>query len=76
MRDVQHGEINAIDVIDAFKLNYALGNVIERVLYAGRTGDAIADLRKAIDYLHHEIEQREKQNKSDLEGLQRREQMR
>ncbi len=35
------GGIEVIDVIEAFKLNYRLGNVIKYVLRAGRKGDAL-----------------------------------
>lgn len=48
--------IEAIDVIDAFDLNFNLGNVVKYVLRAGRkTENALDDLNKAIDYLDREI---------------------
>lgn len=49
--------VEAIDVIDAFELNFNLGNVIKYILRAGRkTSDRKADLRKAAFYLAREIE--------------------
>lgn len=49
--------IEAIDVIDAFDLNFALGNVIKYVLRAGLKNKEtrLEDLRKARDYLEHEL---------------------
>ena len=45
------------DVIRAYKLNFALGNVIKYVLRAGRKSDepALDDLRKALWYLQDEL---------------------
>lgn len=54
------GGIEAIDVIEGFKLGYTLGNVIKYVLRADRKGFALVDLRKARWYLDREIEQRER----------------
>lgn len=49
--------IEAIDVIEAFNLDFCLGNVIKYVLRAGRkTNKPIQDLVKARDYLEREIE--------------------
>lgn len=46
-----------IDIIEAFGLNFCLGNVIKYVLRAGRkTDNKLDDLKKALDYLSHEIE--------------------
>lgn len=46
-----------IDIIEAFELNFCLGNVIKYVLRAGRkTDNKLEDLKKALDYLSHEIE--------------------
>ena len=67
------GGITANDVIRAFELNFALGNVIKYVLRAGRKSGEPAhdDLRKALWYLHDEFAQQSE--KSDLEGLAARE---
>lgn len=56
----------ALDVIDAFDLGFNLGNVVKYVLRAGRKKNAgipddaernaLFDLRKASDYLTHQIE--------------------
>ena len=50
------GGIEVIDVIEAFKLGYRLGNVIKYVLRAGRKGDALEDLQKAAWYLDRQID--------------------
>lgn len=50
-------DIECKDVAKHF--NWALGNVIGYVWQAGRKGDAIEDLRKAIECLEIEIERRE-----------------
>jgi len=49
--------IEAIDYIEAFNLNFNLGNVIKYVSRAGKkTDDALEDLEKARWYLNREIE--------------------
>ena len=50
--------IEAIDVIDAFGLNFNLGNSIKYILRAGRKSgeDTEVTLQKAVWYLEHEIE--------------------
>lgn len=47
--------LTAIDIIEDFNLNFALGNVIKYVLRAGQKEDKKADLKKAIWYLEREI---------------------
>lgn len=54
------GGIEAIDVIEAFDLNFRLGNVVKYILRAGRKGDRIEDLKKAMWYLNREIEKESK----------------
>lgn len=54
------GGIEAIDVIEAFNLNFHLGNVVKYILRAGRKGDRIEDLKKAMWYLNREIEKESK----------------
>jgi hypothetical protein len=61
------GGLEAIDVIEAFGLNFHLGNTVKYVLRAGRKGDAtdlqkktIEDLKKGLWYLQREIAKREK----------------
>ena len=51
--------LEAIQVIEAFGLNYRLGNVVKYVLRAGHKTDALEDLRKARWYLEREIKRRE-----------------
>ncbi len=67
------GGIEAMDVIDAFGLNFALGSAVKYILRCGRKGnanDAIRDLEKARAYIDHEIKRR---FVGDLEGLAARE---
>jgi hypothetical protein len=54
------GGIEAIDVIEAFNLNFRLGNTVKYILRAGRKGDRIEDLKKAMWYLNREIEKESK----------------
>lgn len=55
----QAGGFEVIDIIEAFGLNYRLGNVVKYVLRAGKKGDALSCLKKARWYLEREITQRE-----------------
>lgn len=48
--------LEAIDVIEAFKLNFHLGNAIKYILRADKKGDKVENLEKAIWYLEREIE--------------------
>jgi hypothetical protein len=50
----------AIKVIDAWRLDFCLGNVIKYISRAGKKGSKLEDLRKAQWYLNHEIERLEK----------------
>ena len=52
------GKIEVIDFIDAWDLNFYLGNVVKYICRAGRKNpEKIAeDLRKAEFYLHRYIE--------------------
>jgi hypothetical protein len=49
----------AIKVIDAWKLDFCLGNVIKYISRAGKKGSKLEDLRKAQWYLNHEIKRLE-----------------
>lgn len=49
--------IEVFDVIDAFDLDFFLGNVTKYVCRAGKKGDMLEDLIKARTYLDKEIEQ-------------------
>ena len=59
----QGAGIEAIDVIEAFGLGFALGNCVKYVLRAGRKdpGRTVEDLKKARWYLDREIARFEKQ---------------
>lgn len=50
-----------IKIIDHYDLNFDLGNVIKYILRAGNKPgeDKLKDLKKAYDYLGHEIEKLE-----------------
>lgn len=47
--------LEAIDVIEAFNLNFSLGNSIKYILRADHKHSKIEDLEKAIWYLKREI---------------------
>lgn len=49
------GDIEAIDFIDSWNLNFNLGNVIKYVTRCNYKGNKIEDLQKAIFYLEREI---------------------
>lgn len=56
------GGIEAIDVIEAWNLDFCLGNVVKYIARAGRkTKDSLRDLKKAEWYLNREIERRERE---------------
>ncbi len=46
-------------VIDAWDLNFFLGNAVKYISRAGKKGDPIEDLRKAAFCLQKEIQRRE-----------------
>ncbi len=54
------GGLEAIDVIEAFGLNFALGNTVKYILRAGKKGDTLEDLKKSRWYLDREITNRER----------------
>lgn len=66
------GKMEAIDVIEAYGLNFALGNAVKYILRCGGMTDAVADLEKARAYLTREIERRKRGD--DLRGLAQYEQ--
>lgn len=45
-----------IKVIEAWQLNFNLGNTVKYVARAGKKGDLVEDLRKAVFYLQREID--------------------
>ena len=54
------GGLEAFDVIDAFDLDFNLGNAFKYIARAGKKNDKIEDLSKAVTYLNREIMQEEK----------------
>lgn len=48
--------LEAIDVIEAFGLNFNRGNAVKYILRAGKKGPTKEDLRKAIWYLQREVD--------------------
>lgn len=52
-------KVQPIDLIDAFELNFNLGNVVKYVSRAGRKGDTLEDLEKAFYYLKREMQKYE-----------------
>lgn len=54
------GGLEAFDVIDAFNLDFNLGNAFKYIARAGKKGDKVEDLRKAVTYLNREIEKEDK----------------
>ena len=59
-----NGGFEAIDFIDAHRLNFNLGNVIKYITRAGRKDgeDVLTALRKAQWYLEREIKHQEAQS--------------
>ena len=55
-RHYNRGTIEAITIIEDWKLNFSLGNVIKYVLRAPYKGETEEDLRKALWYLQREID--------------------
>lgn len=49
----------AIKVIDAWQLSFALGNAVKYIARAGKKGSALEDLKKAAWYIAHEIKKLE-----------------
>ena len=50
------GNLEVLDIIEAFDLNFNLGNVIKYVIRKGKKGSDTENLSKAIFYLQREIE--------------------
>lgn len=51
----QGNGLEVIDVIEAFKLDFNLGNAIKYILRAGKKGDRKEDLEKASWYISRSI---------------------
>jgi len=48
--------LEVIDIIEAYQLNFALGNVVKYVLRADKKANKKQDLEKAKWYLEHELD--------------------
>ena len=46
----------AIDIIEAYNLNFSLGNAVKYILRADKKANKKQDLEKALWYLQHELE--------------------
>ena len=46
----------AVKVIEAWELGFNLGNCVKYVCRAGKKGDRVEDLRKALWYLQREVD--------------------
>jgi len=49
-------KMECIEIIEAFQLNFHLGNAVKYIIRSGKKGDAKEDLNKAIWYLQRAIE--------------------
>lgn len=47
--------IECFDIIEAYELSFLRGNALKYILRAGKKGDLVLDLQKAIVYLQKEI---------------------
>lgn len=54
-----------IDVIEDWGLDFHLGNAVKYISRAGRKGDAVEDLEKAVWYIQREID-RLKRNRASI----------
>lgn len=52
-----------IEVIEDWGLGFCLGNAVKYISRAGRKGDAVTDLKKALYYIQREIERLEREGK-------------
>ncbi len=67
----QTGALEAIEVIEAFELNFSMGSAIKYILRAGKKPgeDSVEDLQKAIWYLQREVDMRNPTLSKSPEGL-------
>ena len=52
----------AINVIEAWGLDFCLGNTVKYISRAGKKGNAVEDLEKALWYLQREIDKLKQTN--------------
>ena len=58
----KRGGVEAIDVIEAWNLDFCLGNTVKYIARCGRKSDKVLeDLKKAAWYLNREIKRRERE---------------
>ena len=57
----QSDKMEVIDIIEAFELNFHLGNVVKYITRSDKKGNSLEDLEKAKWYLQREINNRYKQ---------------
>lgn len=75
MSNVEHpthynqSPIEVIDAIEAWKLNFHLGNVVKYIARAEHKQNPIEDLKKASWYLNREIKQREKHESNVVQNI-------
>lgn len=64
----EHNPYEAIKVIEAYNLDFHLGNTVKYVLRAGKKDDIVQDLEKAKWYLERKLEQIKatRENKKNL----------
>ena len=60
------GKYEVIDVINDWKLNFNLGNVVKYVARADFKNNAIEDLEKAMFYLNYEIQKRKGEEQNNV----------
>ena len=53
-----HSKIEVIDAIEAWGLNFSLGNAVKYIARADHKGAPVEDLRKAIWYIQRELDRR------------------
>lgn len=61
----KNSTLDVIDIIKILDLNFNLGNVLKYITRTGKKENAIADLKKAKEYIEREIEylgQEDKEN--------------
>ena len=51
----ERGGIKAIDVIEAFELNFSRGCAVKYILRAGHKNDELEDLENALYYIDREV---------------------
>jgi len=55
------GQIEVIDAIEEWQLNFSRGSAVKYLARAGRKGDELLDLKKALWYIGREVERLEKE---------------